>query len=38
MVFFETVFEAVPSVAAGAVDALGAGGVYEGLAGGVGAL
>jgi len=38
MVFFEAVFEAVSSVTAGAVDALGARGVYEGLAGGVGAL
>jgi len=38
VVFFEAVFEAVSSVAAGAVDALRARGVYEGLAGGVGAL
>jgi len=38
VVFFETVFEAVSSVTAGAVDALGARGVDEGLAGGVGAL
>ena len=38
MVLFEAVFKAVPSVAARAVDALCAGGVDEGLAGGVGAL
>jgi len=38
VVFFEAVFEAVSSVAARAVDALRASGVYEGLAGGVGAL